>query len=112
LEDGHEEAERLALAALALGEVEAVLQVGLQAFVEGPFAVVHDKALDMHKAAGEEWRAVGLAGIGLGSPEDYRIQPMASCSTISSGLLKALGIPEDRICKTIRSARENQSAQR
>jgi hypothetical protein len=70
------EAKRLALAALALGEVEAVLQVGLQAFVEGALAIAHDEALSMHEAAGEERRAVGLAGVGLGAPEDYRIQSM------------------------------------
>ena len=55
-EDGWE-AERLAFAALALGEVEAVLKVGL-AFVEGapPSPMIK---LSVCEAAGEEWRAVG-----------------------------------------------------
>ena len=38
LEDRHQEAERLPLASLALRQVEAVLQVLLEAFVELPLA--------------------------------------------------------------------------
>jgi hypothetical protein len=77
LEDGHHEAERPALAALLLRQVEAVLQVGAELGVEGLLGWVHGEGLGVHPAPGEQRRAVRRAGVGLGAPVDYLVQPVA-----------------------------------
>ncbi len=74
LEDRHQKAERLPLAALSAREVEAVLQVLAQFLVEQPLLEGHQEGFGMNPSPCKERRAVRLACVGLGAAKHNRVQ--------------------------------------